>query len=68
MMLTGKPKTAIFISISRQSVILALTILLLPRAMGQDGLWLAQPITDLLSSVITILLFIKGYSHIFHKT
>lgn len=67
MMLTGKPKTAVLLSISRQSVILALTIFLLPKAIGQDGLWLAQPITDLLASVITIMLFIKGYGHILHK-
>jgi putative MATE family efflux protein len=67
MALTGKPTTAILISISRQSIILALAIFLLPRAIGQDGLWLAQPITDLLSSIITIILFIKGYRHIFRK-
>lgn len=67
MMLTGKPKTAALLSISRQSVILALTIFLLPRAIGQNGLWLAQPITDILASVITIILFIKSYSHILKK-
>lgn len=68
MMLTGKPKTAALLSISRQSVILALTILLLPKAIGQDGLWLAQPITDTLASIITIILFIKAYGHILKKT
>lgn len=67
MMLTGKPKIAGLLNISRQSVILAFTIFLLPRAIGQDGLWLAQPITDLLTSVITIMLFIKMYGHILHK-
>ncbi|WP_088225615.1 MATE family efflux transporter [Desulfosporosinus sp. FKB] len=67
MMLTGKPKTAVFLSISRQFVILSLTIFLLPRVIGQDGLWFAQPITDLLASVITIMLFIKGYGHILHN-
>lgn len=67
MMLTGKPKTAVILSISRQSVILALTIFFLPKVIGQDGLWFAQPITDLLSSIITIILFIKGYSDILYK-
>lgn len=67
MMLTGKPKAAVLLNISRQTVILASTIFLLPRVMGQDGLWFAQPITDLLASVITIVLFIKGYGHILHK-
>ncbi len=67
MMLTGKPKTAVILSISRQSVILALTIFFLPKVIGQDGLWFAQPITDLLSSIITIILFIKGYSGILYK-
>ncbi len=67
MMLTGKPKTAALLSISRQSVILALTIFLLPRAIGQDGLWLAQPLTDILASIITIILFIKAYGHIMKK-
>lgn len=64
MMLTGKPKTAVLISIARQSVILASAIFLLPRIIGQDGLWYAQPITDLLASIITIILFIKGYRYI----
>ncbi|WP_242841870.1 MATE family efflux transporter [Clostridium beijerinckii] len=67
MMLTGKPKTAVLLSISRQSVILALTIFFLPKVIGQDGLWFAQPITDLLSSIITIIIFIKGYSDILYK-
>jgi putative MATE family efflux protein len=67
MMLTGKPKVGAFISVSRQSVILALTIFLLPRAIGQDGLWYAQPITDLLASILTIILFIREYRHILQE-
>ncbi|HBE79956.1 MAG TPA: MATE family efflux transporter [Firmicutes bacterium] len=67
MMMTGRPKAAGLLNISRQSVILGLTIFLLPRVIGLNGLWFAQPITDLLSSGITLFLFIKGYSHIIRK-
>lgn len=67
MMLTGKPKVGAFISVSRQSIILGLTIFLLPRAIGQNGLWYAQPITDLLASILTIILFIREYRHIVQK-
>ncbi|WP_371368111.1 Multidrug export protein MepA [Sporomusa rhizae] len=67
MMLTGKPKTAVLVNVLRQSVILATTIFLLPKAIGQDGLWFAQPITDLLASVMTILLFINGYWHVLRR-
>lgn len=67
MMMTGKPKIAALLNASRQSVILGITIFLLPKIMGSDGLWFAQPITDFLASLIMIMLFIKGYRHILRR-
>lgn len=65
MMLSGNSKRAILLNILRQSVILGSIIFMLPKAIGANGLWLAQPITDLTTSLITIALFLKSYGHIF---
>ncbi|MEG6511216.1 MATE family efflux transporter [Desulforamulus ruminis] len=64
MMLTGKVQAAVSLNIARQCVILALTIYFLPKAIGTDGLWYAQPVTDFLSSILMVILFVKGYGHI----
>lgn len=56
----GKPKQAIFLSLSRQVLILIPMIFLLPRILGLTGVWLASPVADLISSILTgVLLFIE---------
>jgi putative MATE family efflux protein len=49
----GKPKHAIFLSLSRQVLILIPAILILPRFLGLDGVLIAGPFSDLASSIIT---------------
>ncbi|HYE11315.1 MAG TPA: MATE family efflux transporter, partial [Patescibacteria group bacterium] len=56
----GKPKHASFLSLSRQVLILIPAMLILPRIYGLDGVLMAGPLSDLLSSIITgIFLFIE---------
>ena len=56
----GKPKHAMFLSLSRQVLILIPAILVLPLWFGLDGVWAALPTADSLSSLITgLCLFIE---------
>ena len=49
----GKPKHAIFLSISRQVLLLIPAVLLLPRVFALDGVWASLPVADLGSSLLT---------------
>jgi putative MATE family efflux protein len=49
----GKPTQSLLLSMSRQLIILIPVVLILPRYMGLQGVWLAGPIADLGSSIIT---------------
>ena len=51
----GDAKTAMFLSLLRQVILLVPFILILPRVfgLGLDGVWIAQPLSDLISCGIT---------------
>jgi putative MATE family efflux protein len=49
----GKAKVSIFLSLSRQVIILLPLIIILPRFFKLDGVWIAGPISDFLSSLLT---------------
>ena len=49
----GKPKHSLFLSLSRQVLILIPLVLILPKFMGLNGLLTAGPISDLSASVLT---------------
>jgi putative MATE family efflux protein len=56
----GKPKQAMFLSLSRQVLLLIPAILILPLFFGLDGVLLAGPFSDFGSSILTgIWLFIE---------
>ena len=48
----GQARTSIFLSLTRQLLILIPCLLILPGFLGQQGVWLSMPVSDLLSSVI----------------
>lgn len=56
---TGKPRKALFLSLSRQVIILIPAIILLPIFFGLDGIWFSAPISDLISSFLTAGLLYK---------
>ena len=60
----GKVKISIFLSLSRQLLFLLPALALLPMWFGLDGVWLAQPISDLIASVVTAWIMIV-YMHKF---
>ena len=49
----GKPKHASFLSLSRQVLILIPALLILPGFFGLDGLLMAGPTADMISSIVT---------------
>lgn len=49
----GKAGYAIFLSMSRQVIILIPTIIILPRFLGLEGVWMAMPVADIASSLLT---------------
>jgi putative MATE family efflux protein len=50
---TGKPKQAMILSLSRQVLVLLPALLLLSNFFGLQGVFMAGPLADLISSVIT---------------
>lgn len=49
----GKPRHAMFLSLSRQVILLLPGLILWPRWFGLDGVWLALPVSDFGSSLLT---------------
>lgn len=52
----GLVKKSIFLSLSRQLLLLLPLLYTLPLWLGTDGVWLSFPISDLLSTILTIIL------------
>jgi len=49
----GKPKQATILNLSRQFLLFIPALLILPKLWGLDGIWLAAPVADAGSSLIT---------------
>ncbi|MGM0490747.1 MAG: MATE family efflux transporter [Planctomycetota bacterium] len=49
----GKPKHALFLGLSRQVLLLIPAILIWPRFLGLNGIWIAIPTADLCSALLT---------------
>jgi Na+-driven multidrug efflux pump len=52
----GLVKKSIILSLSRQLLMLLPSLYLLPMWIGTDGVWLSFPVSDLLSTILTIIL------------
>lgn len=55
---TGQAKISLFIACLRKIILLTPLALILPRFMGVDGIYWAEPISDTLSALTSILLFV----------
>lgn len=49
----GMAAKSIFLSLTRQCVLLIPCLIILPRMYDLDGVWLAQPVSDFLSAILT---------------
>lgn len=61
---TGKPKQAMFLSISRQFLLLIPALMILPRFFGLDGAWMAGPVSDVGAFLITGFWLYKELKHL----
>lgn len=55
----GKPQKSLLLSMSRQILILVPALLILPQFWGLWGVWLSGPLSDLGSTVVTIVLVVR---------
>ncbi|WP_042272036.1 MATE family efflux transporter [[Clostridium] dakarense] len=55
----GKAKSAMILSLLRQVILLIPMIMILPKFFGLNGVWYAQPVSDFLSTVITVAVLLK---------
>lgn len=53
---TGKPKTTMFLSLSRQVLFLIPIVLIFARIWGVLGIWMAVPSADILSVIVTFIM------------
>lgn len=59
----GKVNTSIFLSLLRQAILLIPLLIILSKYFGIIGVWLAQPVADLLSSIISCVFLIKEFKN-----
>lgn len=60
----GNAKKAMFLSLLRQVILLIPMMFILPKMLGLNGVWFAQPIADFISFVVTfVLVCIEVKSH-----
>lgn len=62
----GKAKISLFLSFLRQVIILIPIILILPNFLGLTGLWLSQPIADIVAALLTSIFLYKGMKELKH--
>ena len=52
----GNAKQSMFLGLLRQVILLVPMMLILPKFLGLDGVWLSQPVADVISFIITFIL------------
>ena len=60
----GKAKESMLISLLRQVILLIPLILILPRFFGLDGIWIAQPISDIIATIVTAVILVKQFKEV----
>lgn len=57
----GRAGPALFLSLSRQMIFLIPLVLVLPRLMGLNGIFVAFPIADALATVVTVVMLAREF-------
>ncbi len=57
----GKVKISMLLSLLRQVILLIPCLIIIPIFKGLTGVWLAGPVSDFLSVIITVVIFIKTF-------
>ena len=58
---TGRAKMAMVLSLLRQVIVLIPMILILPKFLGLDGVWFAQPTADAVASILTAIVIFREF-------
>lgn len=64
----GKAKISIFLSLSRQVIVLLPLIIILPQILKLDGVWIAGPSSDFIASLITGMFLIRELRKLENKS
>lgn len=56
----GEGKAAMFLSLLRQVILLIPLIMIFSKAYGLPGIWLAQPICDIIAAIVTVIMVGKN--------
>jgi Na+-driven multidrug efflux pump len=51
----ARAKISMFLALSRQVIVLIPMLLILPRIFGLNGVWMAAPVSDTVSTILTAL-------------
>ena len=62
----GKPKMSLFMSLSRQIIVLIPCILIMSRMFGAIGIWYAAPVSDFIATLLTFFLIGKELKTLDH--
>jgi putative MATE family efflux protein len=57
----GKPKKSMVLSLLRQVILLIPMIIILPKFFQLDGVWIAQPVADLIATIVTAVVIRKEF-------
>lgn len=55
----GKAKVSLILSLLRQFIFLIPSLLILPKFLGLNGVWFAQPLSDFFATIIVLITIIK---------
>ena len=57
----GKARLATFLSLLRQMIVLLPLVLILPKFLGIEGVWIANPVSDMVAAVIAFIVFRREF-------
>lgn len=60
----GRAKKSMLISLLRQVILLIPLILILPRVWGLDGIWVAQPVSDIIATLVTAFMLVREFKEV----
>lgn len=55
----GKAKISTFLGLSRQVIVLLPLVIILPRFLKLDGVWISGPLSDFISTILTAYFIVR---------
>ncbi|HAE41200.1 MAG TPA: MATE family efflux transporter, partial [Candidatus Riflebacteria bacterium] len=56
---TGRPRTSLILTVSRQIFVLIPALLILPEFLGLNGVWYVMPTSDVCAFILTGIFFLR---------